>query len=245
LLTLAERPSIGLDAALETGVLDRLFPELRALADRPPDAEGHAQGDAFNHTRLSLDEAVMLSRELSKEKRLAVMLATLCHDLRGPRVPGPPDRDDAGVEPARSFMDRLGLYTLSGFDVRENVLALVRERSRPEQLYRDRDHVSDGEFRKLARRVELDLLYRVSAACALGRGPGSSSSAQDWFIEKARALGVEHGAPAPLLKGRHLLEVGFEPGPRIGEILRLVYDLQLDGRVETLEEALAAARRAG
>jgi tRNA nucleotidyltransferase (CCA-adding enzyme) len=140
-------------------------------------------------------------------------------------------------------MDRLGLYTLSGFDVRENVLSLVHEQTRPEQLYRDRDRINDGEFRRLARRVELDLLYRVSKACALSRVPASSSSAQDWFIGKARELGVEHSAPDPLLKGRHLLEEGFEPGPRIGEMLRLVYDLQLEGHVKTLEEALAAARR--
>ena len=66
---------------------------------------------------------------------------------------------------------------------------------------------------------------------------------QEWFIEKARALGVEHCAPEPILKGRHLIEAGFTPGPRMGEILRKVYDLQLDGEVADLDQALAAARR--
>jgi tRNA nucleotidyltransferase (CCA-adding enzyme) len=236
--------------ALQTRALDQLFPELRALVGSPQDPESHPEGDAFTHTRLSLDEAVKLSRELSKERRLTVMLATLCHDLGKPATTDTLDgriiaqsHDEAGVEPATSLMNTLGLYTISGFDVRKNVLALVREQLRPEQFYMDRDRMSDGEFRRLARRVEPDLLYRVSKACALGRGPASSSQAQDWFIEKARELGVKHGPPDPLLKGRHLLEEGFEPGPRMGEILRLVYDLQLDGQVKTLDEALNAARR--
>jgi len=77
----------------------------------------------------------------------------------------------------------------------------------------------------------------------MGRGSASSSVAEDWFIERARAIGVEHGPPAPLLQGRHLLEAGFEPGPQMGKLLRSVYELQLDGEVTTSEEALAAAHR--
>ena len=65
----------------------------------------------------------------------------------------------------------------------------------------------------------------------------------DWFLERARALGVEHAAPAPILLGRHLLELGVPPGPRMGEILKAVYEQQLDGTVQTLDEAIAAAKR--
>jgi tRNA nucleotidyltransferase (CCA-adding enzyme) len=63
----------------------------------------------------------------------------------------------------------------------------------------------------------------------------------DWFIDRARSLGVEHRPPAPILLGRHLIAMGVTPGPRMGEILRAVYEQQLDGAVTTLEEAEAAA----
>jgi hypothetical protein len=33
----------------------------------------------------------------------------------------------------------------------------------------------------------------------------------------------------------------LKPGPRIGEITRAVYEMQLDGRVQTLDEAEGAA----
>jgi tRNA nucleotidyltransferase (CCA-adding enzyme) len=64
----------------------------------------------------------------------------------------------------------------------------------------------------------------------------------EWFLERARALGVEHAPPAPILLGRHVLALGVPPGPQVGAILRQVYERQLDGEVTSLEEATAAAR---
>ena len=68
-----------------------------------------------------------------------------------------------------------------------------------------------------------------------------TAEAQEWFIERARKLSVERRPPAPILMGRHLLEMGLKPSPLVGEITRAVYEMQLDGRVRTLEEAKQAA----
>ena len=104
---------------------------------------------------------------------------------------------------------------------------------------------TDG--RRLALKVELDLLYRVAKADSLGRrkegAPPPDADAQEWFIERAKALAVSREGPKPLLLGRHLLEMGLTPGPRIGEIADQVYQRQLDGDVRTLDEAIAAARK--
>ena len=109
--------------------------------------------------------------------------------------------------------------------------------------FKTRDVVGDGAFRRLAQKVDLELLARLAKADCLGREPGQfNCQAMDWFLERARALGVEHRAPAPILLGRHLVELGVRPGPRMGEILKAVYERQLDGTVSTLEDAIAAAR---
>ena len=63
----------------------------------------------------------------------------------------------------------------------------------------------------------------------------------DWFLDRARALGVEHRPPAPILLGRHVLALGLQPGPRVGEILKAVYEHQLDGTVTTIDEAMTLA----
>ena len=233
LLTLAERPSIGLAAALELGVLDKLFPEIRALVGYQQDDDVHAE-DAFAHTKLSLDEAAKLAGDLSKPERVALMLAVLCHNLGKLQT--------EAAAPILSVLNTLGVHTVGGYDARSQILALARECSKPREFYGARESTSDGDFRRLAQQVDIDLLYRVAKACASAHGSASSAVAENWFIERARALGVEHGPPAPVLQGRHLMEAGYEPGPEMGRLLRRVYELQLDGKVSTLEEALVAAR---
>jgi tRNA nucleotidyltransferase (CCA-adding enzyme) len=241
LLTLAERPSIGLSAAQELGVLDKLFPEISALASDSRYAASTTDS-AFEHTKLAIDEAARESRALSKPERIAVMLATLCHELGRHRGnPTEAAKDDAVAEQTRSLLNTLGLYGVGGYDVRSQVLSLVREQRSPAHLYERREESIDGDFRRLASRVDIELLYHVAKSCAAVQTSPSATLAADWFIERARALGVEHGPPSPLLQGRHLIEAGYEPGPRMGRLLRDVYELQLEGSVTTLAEALAAA----
>jgi tRNA nucleotidyltransferase (CCA-adding enzyme) len=108
--------------------------------------------------------------------------------------------------------------------------------------FKVRDEVGDGAFRRLAQKVDLELLARLAKADCMGRAPGVfNCDAMDWFLERARQLGVEHRPPGPILLGRHLLELGMKPGPRVGEILKAVYELQLDGAVTDLDQAIAAA----
>ncbi|MBA2378069.1 MAG: HD domain-containing protein, partial [Blastocatellia bacterium] len=206
-----------------------------------------------------VDEARRLIDDLPYERQVAVMLGALAHDFGKPpttefvegrtRSRG---HDEAGVPLAGAFLDRLGIYTLNGFDVREQVLQLVRYHLKPGEFYKvdQRDPVGDGAFRRLARKVEPDLLYRVAKADSLGRYPDGDrskmvfgSEAQEWFIERVRELQIEKKAPEPILMGRHLIEMGMEPGPEFKRILDAVYEMQLDGTVAGLDQAIAEARK--
>ena len=63
-----------------------------------------------------------------------------------------------------------------------------------------------------------------------------------WFRERAEALGVQHAPPAPILLGRHLIDLGVKPGPAMGVILKQAYERQLDNDFTDLEGAIAFAR---
>jgi tRNA nucleotidyltransferase (CCA-adding enzyme) len=257
LLLLAKRPSLGLEFLFKVGAVSQLFPELQALVGVPQEEEWHPEGPVDVHTLLVVDRARELIDELSYPKQVAVMLGALCHDLGKPATTEFTDgkirsrgHDEAGVAPTESLLDRFKMHTLDGYDVRAQVVGLVRDHLKPGEFYKKRDEVGDGAFRRMARRCELDLLYRVAKADSLGRNADwvprekwYGSEAQEWFIERARELEVEEKAPAPLLMGRHLLEMGMEPGTRVGEITRVVYEMQLDGRVLNLKDAQEAARR--
>jgi len=257
LLLLSEQPSIGVEWLRDLHVIDKLFPELASLIDVRQDPVWHPEGDVFVHTKLVIDEARKLIHDLSYPKQVTVMLAALAHDFGKPATTEFIDEhwrsrghEEAGVSPTIAFLDRLNVNSLEGYDVRGQVVALVKEHLKPGEFYKKQDEVSDGAFRRLARRCEADLLYRVAKADSLGRNTESvpremwyDSKAQEWFIGRVRELGVEQTPPGPILLGRHLIEMGVAPGPQMGEITRAVYEMQLDGRVRTLAEAQAEAQK--
>lgn len=257
LLLRAQRPSIGLQWLREFGAIDQLFPELKALFDVPQEPEWHPEGDVWIHTLLTIDRAREQIDDLPYVKQMTVMLAALAHDFGKPATTEFIDgrlrsreHEEAGVAPAIKFLDRLNIHTIDGYDVRAPVVAIVRDHLKPGEFYKKRLEVSVGAFRRLARKVDLDLLYRVAKADSLGRNAEHvprenwyTAEAQDWFINRVSELELKDGAPAPILLGRHLLEMGMQPGPRIGEITKAVYEMQLDGRVVDLFDAKEAAKR--
>ncbi|HEX6280451.1 MAG TPA: HD domain-containing protein [Pyrinomonadaceae bacterium] len=260
MLLRAEKPSIGLDWFYRLGVVDQLFPELAALVGVPQEPEWHPEGDVDVHTLMVVDEARKLVDELDYPRKVTVMLGALCHDLGKPpttefvegrtRSRG---HDEAGVPPTISLLDKLGIHTLHGFDVRHQVIELVRYHLKPGEFYKvkDKNPVGDGAFRRLARKVEPDLLYRVAKADSLGRNPDwlpkekwFDAAAQEWFIERVRELDIEKKAPEPILMGRHLIEeLGQKPGPQFKNILDSVYEMQLDGTVSDLDRAIKEAKK--
>jgi tRNA nucleotidyltransferase (CCA-adding enzyme) len=255
LLLKARKPSIGLALMKDWGMLVAIAPELLPLGATPQDPQWHPEGDVWTHTLQVVDEAAFLLADLADDRAraLTVMLAALCHDIGKPattfhdatdghvRSPG---HEEAGVAPATSLLDRWNVHSLLGYDVRAQVLALVAHHLKPGELYKERARVSDGAIRRLARKCEPDLLYRVARADCLGRRPGRFEPvAMEWFRDKIRALDVAVKPPAPLLRGRELLELGMRPGPEVGRILQAVYERQLDGAVTTVDEAREEARR--
>lgn len=205
----SEYPSIGLRYSRQLGICGQLWPEIEQV---DPD-----------HLARSLDAAVDLIAPLDYPRRVVVMLATLCRDFL------------LGATSVERFLDRLKIHTIHHYDARHQILAIVAHRHLPCQWVDSA--VTDGDYRRLALRVEPGLLGLVEHACS-----PDHREAVELFLDRADRLGVRLSAPPPLLKGRHLLALGLTPGRRIGEITRDVYQLQLDDHVTTLEQALASAR---
>ncbi len=256
LLLKAAQPSIGLQWLYDLGVVDQIFPELKSLVGVPQEPEWHPEGNVDVHTLMVVDEARKLIDHLPYERKVAVMLGALAHDFGKPPTTKFFDgrwrshsHDEAGVEPTLAFLDTIGIFTLNGYDVRNQIVQLVRYHLKPGEFYKAKNPVGDGAFRRLARKVEPDLLYRVAKADSLGRNPDwlppekrFGSEAQEWFIEKVRDLQIETRPPDPILMGRHLVEIGLEPGPEFKRILDAVYELQLDGKVTTIDKAVEEAK---
>lgn len=206
LLLKSERPSIGLMAARQLHIFQKLFPYLEVALQR--------RGDMLLKT---IDAAAHEKKELPYEEQVTLMLAAIGSYL--------------GWRGTRQLLDDLGVFSLRGYDVRANVIRISGERNRARHWYRRRDAIPDREFRFLSARCEPRLVYH------LARSRGDVAAAE-WFIAKMEQLGVADGPPEPLLMGRHLIELGMQPGPQFGELLRDIYLRQLAGEITTYEEAV-------
>ena len=208
------RPSLGLRAGSDIGVFARLFPFIQtAIERRGADLER------------ALDGAAPLLDGLELPHQVALMLATIGSFL--------------GWRDTKKMLDALGIARMRGqkqaVDVRALTIQLVGARKTPRDWFARRQSVEDKEFRFFAARIPPRLTTLLS------RARGDVEAAR-WFEENLRRLEVFDGPPAPLLMGRHLLEMGLAPGPRIGEIVNAVYFAQLAGEVTDLGEARAHAR---
>jgi len=245
LILLGARPALGLEFLRECGWI-RHFPELEALIGCEQNPRWHPEGDVWTHTLHCMD--VFAKERIGIEREdLIVGFAVLCHDLGKPattlreaggRVTAK-NHESVGVDLARRFLARMSEEE----KLIEEVAPLIAHHLAPLRLRGS--EASDAAIRRLARRVgRIDRLVRVSRADQRGRPPMvvDDFEAGGWLLERARALGIDDRPPAPLLMGRHLIELGLEPGPRFGKVLEACFERQIEGQFDTLEGALECAR---
>ena len=60
----------------------------------------------------------------------------------------------------------------------------------------------------------------------------------EFMLAKAEEFSKAPLIPQPLLNGRDLIALGWQPGKALGEVLTKVQDAQLEGVISTREEAL-------
>ena len=82
LLLRARRPSIGFALALELGVIDQLFPEMKALVGCAQEPEWHPEGDVWIHTLMVIDQARQRIDDLDRADQLILMLGAVSPRFR-------------------------------------------------------------------------------------------------------------------------------------------------------------------
>jgi tRNA nucleotidyltransferase (CCA-adding enzyme) len=244
-------PSMGLQVLRSVGVVEALFPELKALMGCPQEPEWHPEGDVWVHTLMVVDEAARQARVdgLSAREHLLTVLAALCHDFGKPATTElsdgrirSRDHESQGEGPTRTFCARLGIAA----DDVELVVGLVRDHLKPFMLWKERDTISDAAIRRLALRVPVPLLCRVATADHFGRTTPDALRREDpagpWLMQKARDLAVADTAPKPILQGRDLQACGLSPGKAFGVLLKDAFEAQLEGAFADHTGALAWLR---
>ena len=206
--------------------------------DCPQDSRWHPEGDAWAHTLLCMD----VCAEQRTGDDLIIGLAVLCHDMGKPDTTIVGDgitskgHAQAGEKHARSFLSRM----TNQQDLIDQVVSLVTSHMRVYDLFRT--EVSDKAIRRLANDARIDRLVRVYLADVGGCANETRIQCATDLLQRAQSLDVVDSAPTPLIMGRHLIELGLEPGPKFSEILKPCYEAQLDGEFTTFEGGLDYVR---
>lgn len=239
------KPSAGLHFLAETEWIDH-FPEVKAMMGVPQEPEWHPEGDVFVHTCHCCDVLARLPQWQAEDpqSRIAHMLAILAHDFGKPATTQEAEKDgrmrivspgheEAGGALAASFLGRMR----APLAIEERVIPLVRN-----HLFHFQS-MTDRAVRRLAKRLEpenIQGLCLIMTADSMGRPPRPAVEPEfvRQLLAKAHELQVRQKPPEPILMGRHLIELGLEPGKIFGAILHRAYDAQLEGTFLDLTHAL-------
>jgi tRNA nucleotidyltransferase (CCA-adding enzyme) len=233
-------PSKGITVLEQTGWLAH-FPEINAMAGVPQEPEWHPEGDVLTHTKLCLDALARRPEwhESDLVRRRYLMLAVLAHDFGKPSTTVrierrgtlrwmSPGHEDAGGPLTETFLGRIGAPLQLIDWVRPLVVHHLAH-------HHGQAEFTDGAVRRLARKLapaSIDDLCAVMQADHLGRPPLVSAETESRIQalqQKAHDLAVQETAPRPLILGRHLVELGLQPGPAFKPILSAAFEAQLDG----------------
>jgi putative nucleotidyltransferase with HDIG domain len=216
----------GFELLDATGLLTDLLPEVASMkgVEQPP--EFHPEGDVWVHTLLLLEKLDRPTPTLA--------LGALLHDVGKPSTFRVAERIrfdghvEEGVRMAHDILQRLRFSR----EEQEQIEALVANHMR----FKDVDRMKESTLKRFLRLPEFEEhleLHRLDCLASHRR-----LDHYDFVRRKLEQLPEEQLKPKPLLTGHDLIAAGYTPGPQFSKMLTAVEDAQLEGRIQSWEEAL-------
>ena len=194
--------------------------------EQPP--QFHPEGDVWIHTLLLLEK-------LPENASPTLAWGALLHDVGKPptfRVAPDRIRFDGHVDVGVKMTEELGRELRFSNDDLSQVSALVANHMKFSEVTRMRESTLK-RFIRLPRFDEHMALHKMDCLSSHG-----DLSLYDFVKQKMEETPAEEIRPAALVTGRDLIAAGYQPGPRFKEILSAVEDLQLEGRLQSPEQAM-------
>ena len=219
----------GFDLLDKSGLLRQVLPEMDALkgCDQPP--EFHPEGDVFVHTRLMLS---MLAPDAS----LPLVLSVLFHDIGKPATRAVDETGRIRFNGHEGVSAGMTLRLLQRLRFPNEVIDAVIPAVRLHMSFKDVPNMRVATLKRMMARPtfeeELEL-HRVDCLASHGMLDNHAM-----LIAKREEFGREPLIPEPLITGHDLIALGMKPGPEFAEVLMSVQTRQMEGTLNTREEAL-------
>lgn len=224
-------PDKAMEMMQETGLMRVLIPEVAELNGVEQDPGDHPEGDVFKHTMAVL----------SNMKKPSPVLAwsALLHDTgKKSTYAIHPKKDkitfhgheEAGAEDTKKILRRL---KFPNKEIDEIVWLVINH-----MKIKDFFKMKDPKKAALVRNPMFnDLLLLTSADSGASGHEDVSSEVREYL--KTAPERISH--TEPLINGNDLKDLGLRPGPEFKKILDKVAEKQIEGSIETREEAIKFA----
>lgn len=218
-LTESIKPGDALSELVGLGLMEHIIPEILPMIGQEQPPEFHPEGDVFVHTCLMLN--------LMENPTRALAYTALLHDVGKPatafmgedriRFHG---HERKSAEMAEEILRRLKLPVK---EIKQIITAVDGH-----MRFKDVQKMNKSTLRKLmgAETFDLELeLHRLDC-----EGSHRLLDNHQFLLGKAEEMKNEPILPEKWVTGKDLRELGVLPSPKMGDVLQLAYDAQLEGR---------------
>lgn len=226
----------GYELLEASGLLRWILPEVASAKHvSSPNPSSDELNDKLEHTLSILEHLDEL-----KQPTETLALAAVLHDIseRQCRLPAriqgfPLPRSERAAELSIHVCKRLKRSRPTW----EKVQYLVRN------LWRVHDAVKmrTADLKRFLRKPHTGELLELTRLHALGSN--ERRDAYDFCLRKLQQLSSEDLSPPPFVDGRDLIRLGLKPGPCFSRILSAIEDAQLEGLLNSRQEALEMLER--
>jgi poly(A) polymerase len=226
----------GFELLDESGLLLPILPEISAMKGVPQPPEYHPEGDVWIHTRMMLDG-------LPPGTSPTLAWGVLLHDVGKPPTFRPASetgdriRFDGHVEVGVCMSEAICRRLRFAKEETEQVKALVANHMK----FKDVAQMRKSTLKRFVRQP------RFSEHLELHRLDCSASHARLDVYQALQSFlaqtSPEQVRPPRLINGDDLVALGLQPGPAFQAMLTAVEDAQLEGSLNTKEQAIAYVRR--
>jgi len=213
----------------ETDLLVQVLPEISKMkgVEQPP--QFHPEGDVWTHT-------LMLLEQLEAGCPLTLAWGALLHDVGKPptfRIAPDRIRFDGHVEVGVAMGAEICRRFRFSNDETRQILALIENHMR----FADAPRMKASTLKRFFRLEQFEehlALHRMDCLAA-----HANLDIWNFVRERYESTPEEAVRPKPLITGRDLIEAGYAPGAGFKEMLQAAEDAQLEGTIETTEQAMA------
>jgi poly(A) polymerase len=235
-LLLGAQPREGIEALIDSGLAQIIFPELPAL--KLEIDEHHHHKDVYQHTLIVLEQAISYEKQYGLEGDLVLRLAALMHDIGKPNTRKLETgggvtfyhHDVVGAKLAKVRLRELRFDNDTIKDVARLIELHLRFFGYSDQAWTDsaiRRYVRDADHLL----TRLHVLTRADVTTRNQKKAERLAFAYDDLEHRIAELEKQEelNALRPDLSGEEIMEIlGIKPGPEVGLAYKFLMELRLD-----------------